>query len=326
MEVIALGELLIDFTPHGMSEQGQPLFERNAGGAPANVLTGLARLGRETAFIGAVGNDEFGRYLGETLKETGINVDGLTFSDEAQTTLAFVHLDKDGDRSFTFYRKPGADQMLRTEDVDYSKIAGAKLFHFGSVSMTHEPSRTATLATAAYAKSQGLIVTFDPNVRLPLWNNAEEAKVEIVKGMEIADIVKLSEDELELLTGESDLERGVDLLMERFNIKLLLITCGANGSYCRTSKQFGNVRTSHEGYKVEVVDTTGCGDAFFGGVIHCLLREEAPAAPTWSKDKLDNMLIFANAMGALAATRKGAISSLPTPNEIERFMSGEYVG
>jgi len=320
MDVIALGELLIDFTPHGHSEQGQPLFERNPGGAPANVLAALAKLGRETAFIGTVGNDAFGRYLADTLADAGINVDQLQYTDDAQTTLAFVHLDESGDRSFTFYRKPGADQLLDAKAIDLDLVGGAKLFHFGSISMTHEPSRTATLAAAAAARSQGVPVSFDPNLRMSLWEDAEQAKAAILEGMAFADVAKVSEEELVFLTGTSELNGGSALLMEKYGIKLLLVTLGPEGSFCRAVDADGSILTArHAGFRVEAVDTTGAGDAFLGGVLHRLLDEMHPANPVWTEEKLTRLLAFANAMGALTATGKGAIPSLPTLEQAERF-------
>lgn len=320
MEVVALGELLIDFTPHGVSGQGQPLFERNPGGAPANVLAALAKLGHKTAFVGAVGNDAFGEFLRDTLRGGGVDVGNLKGTDEAQTTLAFVHLDPGGDRSFTFYRKPGADHMLRSEDVDRELIASANIFHFGSISMTHEPSRTATLETAAFARETGVLVSYDPNLRMTLWRDAEHAREAIVEGMRYADVVKVSEEELLFLTGTDDLDEGSRQLVERFgDIRLLLVTLGPGGSYCRTAATGGGegLTARHAGFKVRTVDTTGSGDAFFGGVLHKLLVEAKGCASEWTNEKLLAMLAFANAMGALTATGKGAIPSLPALEQAE---------
>lgn len=324
MDVVALGELLIDFTPHGLSDQGQPLFERNPGGAPANVLAALAKLGHQTSFVGAVGNDAFGAFLIETLRNGGVHADHIKLTDEAQTTLAFVQLDTSGDRSFTFYRKPGADHMLRSRDVDRELIASAKVFHFGSISMTHEPARTATLETARYAREKGVFVSYDPNLRLSLWRDAEQAKEAIIEGMQYADVVKVSEEELHFLTGTDALDAGSRLLMERFaNIKLLLVTVGPDGSFCRTAGRGAEagLTARHTGFKVQTVDTTGSGDAFFGGVLHKLLEEGDPAEPIWTQAKLNGLLAFANAMGALTATGKGAIPSLPGLVQAEALAS-----
>lgn len=310
LDVVALGELLIDFTPHGVSEQGQPLFEQNPGGAPANVLAALAKLGLATSFIGAVGEDAFGRYLKDVLEQCGIGTEGLLLTSVAKTTLAFVHLDADGDRSFSFYRQPGADHMLHEDDINRALIDSAKIFHYGSISMTHEPSRTATLSTAAYARSKGMLISYDPNLRLSLWENEAAAKDRILEGLQYANVVKLSEEELLFLTGTGDLETGTKQLAEQFpSLFMLLVTLGADGSYCRA----GEATASHAGYKVDVMDTTGAGDAFFAGILYSLLTElEAAAQNGWTQPQLESMLAFANAMGALAATGKGAIPSMPT--------------
>ncbi|WP_168121692.1 carbohydrate kinase [Paenibacillus sp. HB172176] len=320
MDVIAIGEVLIDFTPYGVSEQGQPLYERNPGGAPANVLAALAKLGKRTAFIGAVGDDAFGAYLSDTLREADINIDQLKHSKEALTTLAFVHLDESGDRSFTFYRRPGADQFLRAEEIDRVAAASAKLLHFGSVSMTDEPARSATLETAAYARSQGVMISYDPNLRLPLWKDEASARTVILEGMRLADISKLSEEELLFLTGTDDLDKGSSMLMESFNqLQLLFITLGPHGSYCKL-RTTGDGQAPYQsarsaGYSVTVVDTTGSGDAFLGGALYCILDSRSPLGKEWTTSKLERMLAFANAMGAITATGKGAIPSLPSSAE-----------
>lgn len=323
MDVVALGELLIDFTPAGLSSQDQPMYERNPGGAPANVLAALAKLGRQTAFIGAVGNDAFGSFLQQTLRNAGINVEQLLFTGEAQTTLAFVHLDQSGDRFFTFYRKPGADQLLRAEQIDRQALTAARVFHFGSLSMTDEPARSATLETAAFAKENGLLVSYDPNLRMSLWRDENHAKAAILQGMQYADVVKVSEEELLFLTGTADLEHGPELLLQQFDgIRLLLVTLGAEGSFCITGAGSGKagLTARHHGFEVTTVDTTGAGDAFFGGVLHWLLNEVNWAEPQWTEKKLSGMLAFANAMGALTATGKGAIPSLPTLQQVEALI------
>ncbi|NIK75005.1 fructokinase [Paenibacillus castaneae] len=317
-DVVALGELLIDFTPHGVSDQGQLLFERNPGGAPANVLAALAKLQCRTSFIGAVGEDSFGYYLKDVLTLSKIGTEGLVFTKEAGTTLAFVHLAADGDRSFSFYRQPGADYMLREEDVNLELIRSASIFHYGSISMTHEPSRTATLSAAAYAKSRGLLISYDPNLRLSLWENEQTAKDRMTEGLEYADVVKLSEEELLFLTGTSELELGTKQLTEQYpSIGLLLVTLGPGGSYCRA----GNITASHGGFCVEVQDTTGAGDAFFAGILFTLLGKLGHAQKEWTMQELRSMLAFANAMGALATTGKGAIPSMPTIQEV-RTLAG----
>lgn len=318
MDVTAIGELLIDFTPYGLSEQGNPLFERNPGGAPANVLAALAKLGRRTAFIGSVGEDAFGHYLREVLERCGIDVNHLAVTEKAQTTLAFVQLDSSGDRTFTFCRKPGADQLLCLEPGHLEVIRRSSIFHFGSLSMTHEPSRTSTLTSAAYAREQGLLLSYDPNLRLPLWDSEEQAKAAIARGMELADIVKLSGVELEFLTGIQDLEAGADLLMDRYPMRLLLITLGPEGSFCRVLSGEQRISARHAGFEVKVRDTTGAGDAFLGGILHRLLERGADSLKEdWTEEQLQRLLAFGNAMGALTATGKGAVPSLPTLEQVE---------
>ena len=233
-------------------------------------------------------------------------------------------MDDSGDRSFTFYRKPGADQLLRSEHIDYPLLATAKVFHFGSLSMTQEPSRTATLQAAAFAKENNALVSYDPNLRLSLWRDAGHAKAAILHGLQYSDIVKLSQEELLFLTETADIEQGSRLLLNEYhNIKLLLITLGAAGSYCmaRASSGAQELSATHAGFKVDAVDTTGAGDAFFGGILYWLLTEESLVESQWNKEKLVNMLTFANAMGALTATGKGAIPSLPALDQVKAFMA-----
>ena len=255
--------------------------------------------------------------------QAGIQVEGLLFSSEANTTLAFVHLDAGGDRSFSFYRQPGADHMLREEDVNRELIDSAKMFHYGSISMTHEPSRTATLRTAAYARSKGLLISYDPNLRLSLWENDDMAKDRSGRSQVPADVVKLSEEELLFLTGTSDLEKGTKQLAEQFpSLFMLLVTLGADGSICRA----GEATASHGGYQVEVKDTTGAGDAFFAGILYTLLTKRADVQNEWTREQLESMLAFANAMGALAATGKGAIPSMPPLKAITSLTGAPFIG
>lgn len=307
VDVTALGEILIDFTPAGVSGEGNVLFERNAGGAPANVLAVLSKFGRETAFLGKVGEDAFGSYLREVLEENGIQTTGLVTSAEASTTLAFVHLKENGDRTFSFTRKPGADQLLRAEEVNYALIEQSTIFHFGSLSLTDEPSRTATWEALKYAKSKGRTITYDPNLREPLWESLEEAKRLILEGMTYADIVKISEVELEFLTGTADLEQGSKQLCDAYGLSLLLVTLGQEGSFYRLGEETGRV----QGYEVKAVDTTGAGDAFLGGWIFAYLELNKPLERVVT-DELRAMMRLANVTGALTTTRKGAIPALPS--------------
>jgi fructokinase len=314
-DVVALGELLIDFTPAGKSEAGQPLFEVNPGGAPANVLAAFAKFGGRGAFLGMVGNDRFGLFLRETLKNSNIDVTGLKYSKEVNTTLAFVHLDRRGDRSFSFYRNPGADLMLAEQDLDYEIIKNSRIFHFGSISMTDEPARSATLAAVKFAKVNHKLISYDPNYRPLLWKNVEQAKATIELGLKYADILKISDSELELLTGNNDLEQGSALLFNR-GIKLVLVTLGAKGCFYRYQGGVCRLPT----YAVKTVDTTGAGDAFLGAVLYYLSANTNTGTEIngIKPRQLEQMIDFANAAGALATTKKGAIPALPGFSEVEQ--------
>lgn len=315
-DVVALGELLIDFTPSGKTERGNHLFELNPGGAPANVLVALSKLGKKGAFIGMVGRDQFGSFLNEVLVENGIDVRGLKFSATARTTLAFVHLDQDGDRSFSFYRNPGADMMLKPEDVDYDLITQAKIFHFGAVSMSKGPAREATLAAAKFAKEKGLLVSYDPNYRPPLWENSAEAKTVIKSGLQYTDILKVSQEELMLITSTNNLEEGTAALYDQ-GIQVILVTLGPEGCFYRYPGGTGKMAT----YPVQAIDTTGAGDAFLGGVLYWfseLTLQEICALPQSEFRKVIN---FANGMGALSTTKRGGIPSLPSLEEINFFLA-----
>lgn len=307
-DVVALGELLIDFTPAGKSENGNPLFECNPGGAPANVLACLAQLGKKTAFVGKVGDDEFGRFLREVLVARGIATQGLILDAEESTTLAFVHLHADGDRAFSFYRKPGADTRLRPEEVDRSQLDAA-IFHFGSLSLTHEPARSATLTALRWAKEKGMLISYDPNLRPPLWPSLEEAKRQILAVMDQADIVKISHEELEFLMGSGDLAGASAQLCREFGLTLLLVTLGKDGCYFRAGELAGLV----PGFKVQAVDTTGAGDAFHGAFA---------AALASGQDWLD-ILRYASAVGALCCTKAGARPGIPFRETVELFLKNQ---
>jgi fructokinase len=309
-DVVALGEILIDFTPAGKSKAGNVLFERNPGGAPANVLAAVTRLGGTAAFIGKVGDDAFGRYLKTVLDGIGIVSRGLRVTKDADTTLAFVHLDSKGDRSFSFYRRPGADTTLKVEEVDLGLLDQARIFHFGSLSLTNEPARRATLATAAYAKSRGLLVSYDPNWRPPLWESDAAAKAGMLSGLPFADLVKVSETELAFLTGEKDLATGSRKLFTP-DMKLLLVTLGPKGCFFRCAKGTGHVET----YDTRVVDTTGAGDAFVGGLLYRLSRPDRRLADL-TLDEIGEWVEFSCAVGSLCATKRGAIPAMPTLQEV----------
>ncbi len=306
-DVVALGELLIDFTPSGTSKSGNDLFEKNPGGAPANVLTALARLEKPVAFLGMVGNDEFGYYLKNTLEANKINIAGLKYSQNVNTTLAFVHLNENGDRKFSFYRNPGADRMFSKDDICYDLIKDSKIFHFGSVSMTDEPSRSATISAVDYAKKAGLMISYDPNLRRPLWRSADEARNQIFEGLKYADILKISEEEMEFITGLTDLYKGSEQL-SCLGIGLVLVTLGPQGCfYCYKGEQ-GRIFT----FDTQVVDTTGSGDVFLAGVLYGLIERKINKIEELNLSELEGILDFANAMGALTATKKGGIPAMPS--------------
>jgi fructokinase len=320
-DVCALGEVLIDFTPSGVNDQGVALFGRNPGGAPANVLAMIAKLGGTTAFIGKAGNDGFGRFLEKTLKDAGIDTAGLVFDPACLTTLAFVHLSETGDRSFSFYRREGADLMLRWEEVNRRLIGDAHIFHFGSVSLSGQPCRNAVHEAVRYAKSQGRIISYDPNYRPLLWSGEAEAKTEIAKLLDQADVLKVSEEEMTLLTGLADWEKGSALLVEK-GPAIVLLTLGAKGAYFHCAAGSGHLPA----YEVETVDTTGAGDAFLGAVHYRLKNKTLAELKTIAREELEDIVDFANAAGSLATAKKGAIPALPGLPEIEACRRGSVMG
>lgn len=310
-DVVAVGEVLIDFTPDGNSKKGMALYECNPGGAVANVLAAVNRFGGNTAFIGKVGDDSFGHFLSDTLVSYGIDTKGLLFDRKIPTTLAFVTLDEKGDRSFSFYRKPGADVMLDWAEIDKTTLENTKIFHFGSVSLTDDPAYTATLEAAKYAKSKGAIISYDPNYRPLLWDSAELAVERMAEGLSIADIIKVSDEELKLLTGESDLDKGAKKLFE-YGTSLVFISMGAKGSYYCNKNGSRFMYT----YDVKTVDTTGAGDAFLGAILFRLKDKTLDEIADLSTDELDDILDFANASGSLTTTKTGAAPSIPNLDEI----------
>ncbi|MDR2868856.1 MAG: carbohydrate kinase [Deferribacteraceae bacterium] len=311
-DVAALGELLIDFTPSGTNDQGIALFGRNPGGAPANVLAMMRKLGSEqVAFIGKVGSDGFGQFLQKTLTNVGIDVTGLILDPQYLTTLAFVQLSDTGDRSFSFYRREGADLMLRWDEIRKELIDNAKIFHFGSVSLSGEPCRGTVAKTVDYAKSKGKVISYDPNYRPFLWSSEAEAKVEIGKFLTSADILKVSEEEMTLLTGETDLAKGADKLAVQ-GAAVVLVSLGADGAYYRCADGAGKLST----YDVKTIDTTGAGDAFLGAVLYQLKDKSRAQLEAITKGELAAIVDFANAAGSLTTTKKGAIPALPSLAEI----------
>ncbi|CAI6050471.1 Ribokinase [Paenibacillus sp. JJ-100] len=320
LDVIAIGEVLIDFTPAEPSAGGNEQFECNPGGAPANVAVALSELGVKTAFISKVGEDRFGSLLHETLLNKGVDVSGLSFTSQANTTLAFVHLDEKGDRSFSFYRKPGADTFLSLQDVPLKQVEHCRLLHFGSLSMTHEPARTATRTAVVKAKEAGALLSYDPNIRFSLWETKEEAKQNILWGMKYTDILKISEEELSFITGTTNIEKGALELQQQFGITVIVVTLAEKGCYYRLPAHEGYI----PGFSVQAVDTTGAGDAFMGCLLFKLLESEMPLSQI-TQDQIYSTLIFANAGGALVTTRKGALQSMPTTNEINKMVESKQL-
>ena len=268
-DVVALGELLIDFTENGLSGQGNPLLEANPGGAPCNVLAMLNRLGKKTAFIGKVGNDQFGKMLKEVVEESGTDVSGLAMDEQVHTTLAFVHTFPDGDREFSFYRNPGADMMLTKEEVDPEIIKNARIFHFGTLSSTHAGVREATRYAIDVAKENGLLVSFDPNLREPLWESLDQAKEEILYGMSRCDILKISDNEMEFMTGTTDYNKGVEMLREQFDIPLICVTLGREGSRAFYKDMIVEAAPF---VREDTIETTGAGDTFEACTLNYILE------------------------------------------------------
>lgn len=310
-DVVALGELLIDLTQNGYSGQGNPLLEANPGGAPCNVLALLTKLGHSTAFIGKVGRDGFGDQLENALTETGISTAGLLRDDQVHTTLAVVHTLAGGDRDFSFYRNPGADMCLHTQEINRELIRQARIFHFGTLSMTDEPVRSATYAAIAEAEAHGVLRSFDPNLRPPLWRTLDEAKEQVLYGMAHCNILKISDNEIQWLTQQEDFDAGVPWIRQRFpNIRLLLLSMGKDGSRGYSGDAMAEVK----GFSVNAIETTGAGDTFFGGILHHVL---AWGLREYTRQELEEMLTFANAAAALVTTRKGALRVMPSLAEIQ---------
>lgn len=315
-DVTALGELLIDFTENGISGQGNPMLEANPGGAPCNVLAMLQKLGKKTSFIGKVGNDQFGRMLKETIEQAGIDSGNLIMDEEVHTTLAFVHTMAGGDRDFSFYRNPGADMMLKPEDVQKERIETSKVFHFGTLSSTHETCKEATRYALQCAKDAGILISFDPNLREPLWGDLADAKREIAYGLSLADVVKISDNEVVFMTGEEDYEKAAQILKEQYQIPLLFVTLGRDGSRA----YYHDTRVEVPGFIQEnTIETTGAGDTFTGCVLSKIL--EIGGIECLTEEQLADMLTFANAGASLITTRRGALKVMPEEQEILDFLA-----
>ncbi|MBI5667154.1 MAG: hypothetical protein HZC41_04030 [Chloroflexi bacterium] len=308
MSVVSFGELLIDFVAqqHGVSVGEAFSFQKAPGGAPANVAVAVSRLGHDSAFLGQVGDDPFGHYLAEVLQAEGVDTGGLRFSTVARTMLAFVSLTAEGERSFVFYRHPSADMLLRPDDVALGVLDGKRIFHYGSITMISEPSRSATLAALQAAQARGLLISYDPNLRLSLWPDADAARAGMLAGLEYAHILKISDDELEFLTGGRDVTP-----LWRSQTQVITVTQGARGAVAYTrSRSF-----EASGFSVRTLDTTGAGDGFVAGLLVGILEYGDGYAA-----HLDRILRFANAVGALTTTQYGAIPALPTRAAVDAFL------
>ena len=308
-DVIALGELLIDFTMNGQSEQGNNMFEACPEGAPCNVLALLNKMGKKTAFIGKVGKDQFGTLLRDTITEAGIDASNLMVDENVNTTLAFVHTFPDGDREFSFYRNPGADMMLTADEVNPEVVKDTKVFHFGTLSMTHEGVREATKKAVETAKANGCLVSFDPNLRPPLWSSLDLAKEQMEYGFGKCDILKISDNEIQFVSGKEDYDEGIAYLQETYNIPLILLTMGKDGSRA----YYKGMRVERPGFSVKAIETTGAGDTFCGSSLNYLVDHDFE---NLTEEQLGEMLTFANAAAALVTTKKGAIKAMPVKEEV----------
>lgn len=313
-DVVAPGELLIDFTESGRSPQGNPLYEANPGGAPGNVLAMLRRLGRRTALIGKTGDDFFGEQLKKAFEEAEIHTDYVFKDDTVHTTLAFVHNDANGERDFSFYRSPGADLRLTEAEVPEQLLRNTKIFHFGSLSMTHEGVRAATKKAVRLAKEAKAAISFDPNLRESLWPSLKEAREEILYGISQCDILKISDNEICWLTGKKDFSEAVDWILERYPVELVLVSAGSGGSF---AYYHGIVAEAPAFIQKATIETTGAGDTFCACILNGVLNYGLRGL---TAGRLKEMLCFANAAASIITTRKGALKVMPTPEEIRELM------
>lgn len=313
-DVVALGELLIDFTENGISKQGNPLFEANPGGAPCNVLAMLSKLGHTTAFIGKVGKDYFGEQLGNAITEAGIDASFLCRDQEIHTTLAMVHTFPDGDRDFSFYRNPGADMMLTEDEIPEDLMKNTKIFHFGTLSMTHENVRAATKKAIRLAAEAGAVISFDPNLRPSLWDSMEHAKEQVLYGLSCCQVLKISDNEIQWLTGQEDYTEGVKWIRERYSIPLILVSMGKEGSRAYYQDKIVEVKPF---LQKNTIETTGAGDTFCGCVLHYVCKY---GLNSLTEDVLREMLTFANGAASLITTKKGALRVMPSVEEINQLI------
>lgn len=318
IDVIALGELLIDFATQSTDSDGYPTMVAHPGGAPANFLAALSKFGAKTALLGKVGSDTFGKLLLGTLGKAGIDTRGMVVTDDVFTTLAFVTFDEHGDRAFAFSRKPGADTCLRFDEIDLSLIDEVKVFHFGTLSLTDEPARSATQKCVDYAKSRGKLITYDPNLRKPLWSDLEEAKQQLLWGLSQADVVKISDEEVEFLFGLG-VQEGAEHILENYSVKLVFVTCGAAGCYFKNEIACGHVPGLSG---IKTIDTTGAGDIFGGSAVWKLLQS-GKAPEELNETDLREIVTFACTSAGLSTTRSGGISSVPDYESVIAIVDGK---
>lgn len=314
-DITTVGEILIDLTQTEISDNGIPIYTANPGGAPANVAVAASKLGAKTAFIGKVGNDSFGRFLCDTLKKYNVSTDGVITDKSANTTLAVVSVNENGERSFAFYRKNSADTLLSEYEIIDFHLSNTHILHFGSVSLTAEPSRTATISAVKRAKSFGAVISYDPNYRESLWSSLDEAVEQMKKPLDLVDILKVSDEELPLISGKTDVEEGAKYLCDKYNIKLVLVTLGEKGAYYRFKDCAGIV----DGVSVTVADTNGAGDTFFGALLSRMAYMEKYNPSDLTEDEIKDMLAFSNNAAAITTSRSGAIPAMPTIGEIDRL-------
>lgn len=321
-QIVCLGELLIDFVSldSGVTLMEAPAFKKAAGGAPANVAVGAARLECEAAFIGKVGRESFGEFLTDVLQENHVNVSGISYDDEARTMLAFVSVTDEGERDFMFYRHPSADMRLTPEDIPEELIKQAHIFHYGSISLISEPCRSATLHALDLARQAEVVCSYDPNLRLGLWESEDLARKEMLQGMRYADVVKINDDELDFLTGTRDVGTGTQQLLD-MGPQLVVITMGRGGCCCCSR----TAQVQVAGFPIQAIDTTGAGDGFTAGLLSQLLNFLTPHAPFTVPDSsmLEQMARFANAVGAITALERGAIPSLPGRQQVVEFLAAQ---
>lgn len=311
-DILTIGEILIDLTQSGISENGIPIYNANPGGAPANVAVAASRLGASAAFIGKVGNDAYGEFLCETLEKNNVNTDGVVVDNSANTTLAVVSVNERGERDFAFYRKNSADTLLSENEITDQQLSNTHILHFGSVSLTDEPSRTATLSAVKRARALGATITYDPNYRQRLWNSEAEAVEQMKKPLSFGDILKVSDEEIPLICETDNIEEAARQLCEKYGITLVLVTLGAKGAYYRFKDYDGVV----PGVKVTVADTNGAGDTFFGAFLSRMAYMKKYNPSKLSKEDIKQFLVFANRAAAITTSRSGAIPAMPTLDEV----------